>query len=151
MPVVVGKDYKWLNGSFLQKSREQREKMVSTHVRKGALFAWQQDYKIVERWEGKLSSRCFKRHNCPRVCQNNIIQGILHVCRLNKAQQKLQVLPGERKPERERKIKRLINKWQSITAYYHSAVECLILLVWQTVIVPSLLAPQIWHYTTLSH
>lgn len=39
MPVVVGKDYKWLNGSFLQKAEEQREKMVSTHVRKGALFA----------------------------------------------------------------------------------------------------------------
>lgn len=37
--VVVGKDYKWLNGSFLQKAEVQREKMVSTHVRKGALFA----------------------------------------------------------------------------------------------------------------
>lgn len=85
MPVVVGNDYKWLNGSIsLQKAEEQREKMVSTHVRNGALFAWQQDYKIVERWEGKLSSRCFKRHNCPRVCQNNIIQGILHVYRINK-------------------------------------------------------------------
>jgi len=42
-----------------------------------------------ERWEGKLSSRRFKRHNCSRVCQNNIIQGILHICRVNKVQQRL--------------------------------------------------------------